>query len=81
MQEIDFHRALVPNRPPGTIIDVGAHDGRLALDLAAIPALRMLALRLPSWKIEQALSAETFPTLDMFEAEVRGRERLASGGV
>ena len=40
---------------------------------------RMLALRFPSWKIEQALSAETFPTLDMFEAEVRGRERLASG--
>lgn len=51
MQEIDFHRALVRSggRPPGTIIDAGAHDGRLALDLAAIPAARMLAFEpLPS---------------------------------
>jgi FkbM family methyltransferase len=51
MQEIDFHRALahVAGTPPGTIIDAGAHDGRLALDLAAIPAVRLLAFEpLPS---------------------------------
>lgn len=51
MQEIDFHRALIlsGSRPQGTIIDAGAHDGRLALDLAAIPAARMLAFEpLPS---------------------------------
>jgi FkbM family methyltransferase len=43
MQEIDFHRALVPPGSQGTIIDAGAHDGRLALDLAAIQGPRLLA--------------------------------------
>lgn len=40
---------------------------------------RMLALRLPLWKIEESLSAEGFPTLDMIESQVSDRERLASG--
>jgi hypothetical protein len=31
MQEIEFHRAL---HRPGTIVDAGAHDGRLTLPLA-----------------------------------------------
>ena len=43
MQEIDFHRTLVPAGSQGTIIDAGAHDGRLALDLAAIAGVRLLA--------------------------------------
>jgi FkbM family methyltransferase len=40
MQEIDFHRALAQ---PGTIVDAGAHDGRLTLPLAALPGVRVLA--------------------------------------
>jgi FkbM family methyltransferase len=55
VQEIDFHRALF--RPPGghgdrqggTIVDAGAHDGRMALDLAALPGTKLLAFEpLPS---------------------------------
>lgn len=51
MQEIDFHRALFgpPGRHGGTIVDAGAHDGRLALDLAALPGTKLLAFEpLPS---------------------------------
>ena len=40
---------------------------------------RMVALRLPTWKIEQSLAADGFPTLDMIEADVRDRERLSNG--
>ena len=51
MQEIDFHRALFcpPGRHGGTIVDAGAHEGRLALDLAALPGAKLLAFEpLPS---------------------------------
>jgi hypothetical protein len=40
---------------------------------------RMMALRFPSWRIELALAAEQFPTLEMIEADVRDREREADG--
>src|ERR1051326_7363555 len=40
MQEIDFHRAMVR---PGTIVDAGAHEGRLTLPLAALAGVRVLA--------------------------------------
>ena len=40
MQEIDFHRRLFR---PGTLIDVGAHDGGLTLPLAELPGARVLA--------------------------------------
>jgi FkbM family methyltransferase len=40
MQEIDFHRAL---HRPGTIVDVGAHDGRMTLALARLPASQIVA--------------------------------------
>ncbi len=40
MDELDFHRALAR---PGTIIDIGAHDGALTLALAALPDMRVLA--------------------------------------
>lgn len=40
MDELAFHRALFR---PGTIIDVGAHDGALALPLATLPGAQILA--------------------------------------
>ena len=40
MQEIDFHRALYR---PGTIVDVGAHEGRLTLPLAQLAGSRVVA--------------------------------------
>jgi FkbM family methyltransferase len=40
MQEIEFHRVL---HRPGTIVDAGAHDGRLTLPLAQLPASRVVA--------------------------------------
>jgi FkbM family methyltransferase len=41
MQEIEFHRAL---HRPGTIIDVGAHEGRLTLPLTRLRQSRIVAL-------------------------------------
>ncbi len=44
MQEIEFHRAMHRiGGPPGTIVDAGAHDGRLTLPLADLPGTRVLA--------------------------------------
>ncbi|MSP00789.1 MAG: FkbM family methyltransferase [Acetobacteraceae bacterium] len=40
MQEIDFHRAM---HRPGTIVDAGAHEGRLTLPLAALPGTHVIA--------------------------------------
>jgi hypothetical protein len=40
---------------------------------------RMMALRFPSWRIEQALAAEQFPTLEMIEGDVSDRERQTDG--
>jgi FkbM family methyltransferase len=40
MQEIAFHRAL---HRPGTILDIGAHHGRLTLPLAALPHSAVVA--------------------------------------
>jgi FkbM family methyltransferase len=57
MQEIEFHRAL---HRPGTIVDVGAHDGRLTLPLAELPRSRLMAFEpLPSAfaRLQQSLSA------------------------
>jgi FkbM family methyltransferase len=57
MQEIEFHRALYR---PGTIIDVGAHDGRLTLPLAQLPASRVVAFEpLPDAfaRLQQTVSA------------------------
>ena len=57
MQEIEFHRAL---HRPGTIVDVGAHDGRLTLPLAQLPASRVVAFEpLPPTfaRLQQAVSA------------------------
>ena len=40
MQEIEFHRAL---HRPGTIVDAGAHEGRLTRALAALPDTHVIA--------------------------------------
>ena len=40
---------------------------------------RMHAVGFPVWKIELALAADGWPTVEMFDAEVRDRERLATG--
>lgn len=56
MQEIDFHRAL---HRAGTIIDAGAHEGRLTLPLAALAASQVVAFEpLPPAfaRLEQAIS-------------------------
>lgn len=46
MDEIGFHRTL---HRPGTLLDVGAHDGAFTLPLAALPGSRVLAFEpLPS---------------------------------
>src|SRR4051812_17645314 len=40
MDELGFHRCL---HRPGTLLDVGAHDGAFTLPFAALPASRVLA--------------------------------------
>jgi FkbM family methyltransferase len=46
MDELGFHHALYA---PGTVLDVGAHDGAFALPFAALPNARVLAFEpLPS---------------------------------
>jgi FkbM family methyltransferase len=40
MQEIEFHRVL---HRPGTIVDVGAHQGRLTLPMAELPSSSIVA--------------------------------------
>jgi len=46
MDELGFHHALYA---PGTVLDVGAHDGAFALPFAALPGARVLAFEpLPS---------------------------------
>ncbi|WP_051213094.1 FkbM family methyltransferase [Rubritepida flocculans] len=40
MEELDFHRAL---HRPGTLLDIGAHDGLLTHPFAALPGSRVIA--------------------------------------
>jgi len=57
MQEIEFHRAL---HRPGTIVDVGAHDGRLTLPLARLSHSDVVAFEpLPPAfaRLQQSVSA------------------------
>jgi len=57
MQEIEFHRAL---HRPGTIVDVGAHEGRLTLPLAELPRSAIVAFEpLPPAfaRLKQSLAA------------------------
>ncbi|MEY4844534.1 MAG: Methyltransferase FkbM domain, partial [Pseudomonadota bacterium] len=46
MDEENFHRLL---HRPGTLVDIGAHDGLLTIPLARLPGSRVLAFEpLPS---------------------------------
>src|ERR1700710_510368 len=46
MQEIEFHRAMAR---AGTIVDAGAHEGRLTVPLAVLPDTHVIAFEpLPS---------------------------------
>jgi FkbM family methyltransferase len=58
MQEIEFHFAM---HRSGTIVDAGAHEGRLTLPLARLPASRVVAFEpLPPAfaRLQKAVSAE-----------------------
>ena len=58
MDELTFHSTL---HRPGTILDVGAHDGLLTLPLSRLPGARVLAFEpLPSAfaRLEAAVRAE-----------------------
>ncbi len=57
MHELDFHRALYR---PGTIVDVGAHDGAFTIPIAALPGVHVVAFEpLPTAfaRLETALHA------------------------
>jgi len=63
MDEFDFHRALAR---PGTIVDIGAHDGALTRRLATIPGARVIAFEpLPAAfaRLRQALAGAENVTL------------------
>ncbi len=62
MNETDFHRLL---HRPGTLIDVGAHDGLITIPLARLPGSRVLAFEpLPAaFARLQAALREAFGTM------------------
>ena len=62
MDETEFHRRL---HRPGTLIDVGAHDGLITLPLASLPGSRVLAFEpLPAaFARLQAALCEAFGTM------------------
>ena len=61
MDELTFHTR---NHRPGTILDVGAHDGLLAIPLARLPSARVIAFEpLPAAfaRLRAAVLAEGLP--------------------
>jgi FkbM family methyltransferase len=62
MEELDFFRAL---HRPGTILDIGAHDGLLTHPFAALPGARVIAFEpLPSAMARlSAVSAPAGPAI------------------
>ena len=78
MDEQDFHRTLHPmQRPGGTLLDIGAHDGEFTRPFAALPGNRVLAFEpLPS--AFARLAAQ-----NAADAPARRRERIAKacGGI
>lgn len=76
MDEISFHTRL---HRPGTLLDVGAHDGLITLPFARLPASRVLAFEpLPPAfaRLEAAVSAEfgTIPPHVTLVPEALGEE-------
>lgn len=63
MDELTFHRTL---HRPGTLLDVGAHDGAFALPFARLPASRVLAFEpLPTAFERLRRAAEGLPSLEL----------------
>ncbi len=63
MDEITFHRRL---HRPGTILDVGAHDGLLALPLSRLPGARVIAFEpLPSAFARLQAAAAGSPAIEL----------------
>jgi FkbM family methyltransferase len=63
MDEFGFHRAL---HRPGTLLDVGAHDGAFTLPLAALPGSRVLAFEpLPSAFARLRAAVGTAPNIEL----------------
>ncbi len=74
MEELDFFRAL---HRPGTLLDIGAHDGLLTHPLAALPGARVIAFEpLPSAMARlRASFGETLPAHVVLRPEALGAAR------
>lgn len=69
MDEITFHTRL---HRPGTIVDVGAHDGLLTLPFAHLPGARVIAFEpLPSAMARLRVAAAALPNVQL-RAEALG---------
>lgn len=63
MEEIAFHRRL---HRPGTILDIGAHDGLLTLPLSELPGSKVLAFEpLPSAFARLAAACAGQPNIEL----------------
>lgn len=63
MDELSFHRVL---HRPGTLVDVGAHDGAFALPFAALPGSRVLAFEpLPAAFARLRAAAGALPNVEL----------------
>jgi len=73
LQELDVHRHLYR---PGTIIDVGAHDGAFTVPFAALPGARVVAFEpLPTAfaRLETALRASQSANITLHQAALGER--------
>ncbi|MDO9707772.1 FkbM family methyltransferase [Paracraurococcus lichenis] len=69
MDELGFHRVL---HRPGTLLDVGAHDGLFTLPFAALPGSRVLAFEpLPAAFARLRAAAGALPNVEL-RAEALG---------
>src|SRR4051794_27371523 len=66
MDELGFHRTL---HRPGTLLDVGAHDGAFTLPFAALPGSRVLAFEpLPAAFARLREAAGGLPNVSLHQA-------------
>ena len=66
MDEIGFHRTL---HRPGTLLDVGAHDGAFTLPFAGLPGSRVLAFEpLPAAFARLRAAAGALPNVTLHQA-------------
>jgi FkbM family methyltransferase len=72
MDELGFHRVL---HRPGTLLDVGAHDGAFTLPFAALPDSRVLAFEpLPSAFARLQAAAGALPNVTLRQAALGDAE-------